>query len=84
MAGAGWREATGPNGQERVGQGGHAAAILMAKHEISRQLSLLAKLTGLYHPACRGAPRNAGSRCAARSDVAYSGQGCLVTATATI
>ena len=57
---AAWREATGPNGQEGVGQGGHAAASLMAKHEISRQLSLQAKLTGLYHPACRGAPRNAG------------------------
>ena len=50
----------------RGGQGGHAAASLMAKHEISRQLSLQAKLTGLYHPACRGAPRNAGVtlRCA--------------------
>ena len=67
---AAWREATGPNGLETVGQGGHAVASLMAKYDISRRLSLQANINnlfdkryysqvGMYNQAYWGAPRNA-------------------------
>lgn len=65
-----YRDATGPNGVERVEQGGYAVASLMAKYALSRQLSLQANINnlfdkhyysqlGMYNQAYWGAPRNA-------------------------
>ncbi len=65
-----YRDATGPNGVERVEQGGYAVASLMAKYALSRQLSLQANVNnlfdkhyysqlGMYNQGYWGAPRNA-------------------------
>ena len=65
-----YRDATGPNGVERVEQGGYAVASLMAKYALSRQLSVQANVNnlfdkhyysqvGMYNQGYWGAPRNA-------------------------
>ena len=65
-----YRDATGPNGVERVEQGSYAVASLMAKYALSRQLSVQANVNnlfdkhyysqvGMYNQGYWGAPRNA-------------------------
>ncbi|MBW3509166.1 TonB-dependent siderophore receptor [Janthinobacterium sp. NKUCC06_STL] len=65
-----YRDASGPNGTQRVEQGGYAVASLMAKYALSRQLSLQANINnlfdkhyysqlGMYNQGYWGAPRNA-------------------------